>query len=157
MQLHPFFLLKYLFRSASTYWALFHAKIDLQTPYIYIYRKSVFRLFHSTVLETFRKNKETILSSLQACFVITNSSGDFIVKNICTHCLYTLHICITGIAVNSNALFNCYVKCGYQYTLHYEPLTTNNRKNRQRNHTLVQPLIQQKYLSAPILDTDSLP
>ena len=125
--------------------------------YIYIYRKSVFRLFHSTVLETFRKNKETILSSLQACFVITNSSGDFIVKNICTHCLYTLHICITGIAVNSNALFNCYVKCGYQYTLHYEPLTTNNRKNRQRNHTLVQPLIQQKYLSAPILDTDSLP
>ena len=124
---------------------------------LYIYRKSVFRLFHSTVLETFRKNKETILSSLQACFVITNSSGDFIVKNICTHCLYTLHICITGIAVNSNALFNCYVKCGYHYTLHYEPLTTNNRKNRQRNHTLVQPLIQQKYLSAPILDTDSLP
>ena len=117
----------------------------------------VFRLFHSTVLEEFRKNKETILSSLQACFVITNSSGDFIVKNICKHCLYTLHICITGIAVNLNALFNCYVKCGYQYTLHYEPLTTNIRKNRQRNHTLVQPLIQQKYLSAPILDTDSLP
>ena len=87
--------------------------------YIYIYRKSVFRLFHSTVLETFRKNKETILSSLQACFVITNSSGDFIVKNIFKHCLYTLHICITAsIAVNLNALFNCYVKCGYQYTLH---------------------------------------
>ena len=37
MWLHPFFLLKYLFRSASTYWALFHMKIDLQTPYIYIY------------------------------------------------------------------------------------------------------------------------
>ena len=75
--------------------------------YIYIYRKSVFRLFHSTVLETFRKNKETILSSLQACFVITNSSGDFIVKNIFKHCLYTLHICITAsIAVNLNALFN---------------------------------------------------
>ena len=109
------------------------------------------------VLEEFRKNKETILSSLQACFVITNSSGDFIVKNICKHCLYTLHICITGIAVNLNALFNCYVKCGYQYTLQYEPLTTNTRKNRQRNHTLVQPLIQQKYMSAPILDTDSLP
>ena len=32
-----FFLLKYLFRSASTYWALFHAKIDLQTPYMYMY------------------------------------------------------------------------------------------------------------------------
>ena len=30
------------------------------------------------------KNRETILSSLQACFVITHSSGDFIVKNIRT-------------------------------------------------------------------------
>ena len=30
------------------------------------------------------KNRETILSSLQACFVIAHSSGDFIVKNIHT-------------------------------------------------------------------------
>ena len=30
------------------------------------------------------KKTETILSSLQACFVIAHSSGDFIVKNICT-------------------------------------------------------------------------
>ena len=30
------------------------------------------------------KNRETILSSLQACFVIAHSSGDFIVKNIRT-------------------------------------------------------------------------
>ena len=34
--------------------------------YIYIY------------IATGEKNRETILSSLQACFVITNSSGDFI-------------------------------------------------------------------------------
>ena len=26
--------------------------------------------------------------------------------------------------------------CGYRYTLHYEPPTTNNRKNRQRNNIL---------------------
>ena len=37
MWLRPFFLLKYSFRSASTYWALFQAKIDLQTPYIHIH------------------------------------------------------------------------------------------------------------------------
>ena len=37
-----------------------------------------------------RKKKETILSSLQACFVITHSSGDFIVKNIRNHRLHTL-------------------------------------------------------------------
>ena len=30
------------------------------------------------------KNRETILSSPQACFVIARSSGDFIVKNIRT-------------------------------------------------------------------------
>ena len=57
-----------------------------------------------------RKKKETILSSLQACFVITHSSGDFIVKNIRNHRLYTLRTCIIGVAVNfvqllrSNAL-----------------------------------------------------
>ena len=56
------------------------------------------------------KNKETILSSQQACFVITHSSGDFIVKNIRNHRLYTLRTCIIGVAVNfvqllrSNAL-----------------------------------------------------
>ena len=57
-----------------------------------------------------RKKKETILSSLPACFVITHSSGDFIVKNIRNHRLYTLRTCIIGVAVNfvqllrSNAL-----------------------------------------------------
>ena len=67
--------------------------------YIYIY----------TYIEK-RKKKETILSSLQACFVITHSSGDFIVKNIRNHRLYTLRTCIIGVAVNfvqflrSNAL-----------------------------------------------------
>ena len=54
------------------------------------------------------KNKEIILSFLQACFVITHSSGDFIVKNICNHRLYTLQICKIGVVVNFNALFNCY-------------------------------------------------
>ena len=37
---------------------------------------------------------ETILSSLQACFVITHSSEDFIVKNIHNHHLYNLQTCI---------------------------------------------------------------
>ena len=36
-------------------------------------------------------------------------------------------------------------ECGYQYTLHYEPATTNNRKNRQWNNILwYNPPIQQK-------------
>ena len=55
------------------------------------------------------KNKETILSSLQACFVVTHLSGDFIVKNIRNHrCIYNLQICIIGVAVNLNVSFNCY-------------------------------------------------
>ena len=37
---------------------------------------------------------ETILSSLQACFVITHSSEDFLVKNIHNHHLYNLQTCI---------------------------------------------------------------
>ena len=40
------------------------------------------------------KKTETILSSLQAYFVITYSSGDFIVKNIHNHHLYHLQTCI---------------------------------------------------------------
>ena len=57
---------------------------------------------------------ETIPSSLQACFVITHSSGNFIVKNIHNH----------GMAGNFNALFNCYTVivcfCGGMRTrVHY--------------------------------------
>ena len=37
---------------------------------------------------------ETILSSLQACYMITHSSEDFIVKNIHNHHLYNLQTCI---------------------------------------------------------------
>ena len=40
--------------------------------------------------------------------MITHSSGDFIVKNILNHRLYTLQMCIKGVAVNLNALINCY-------------------------------------------------
>ena len=44
----------------------------------------------------------------------------------------------------------CYKKalneCGYRYTLHYEPPTTNKRKKQPtEQHTLVQPPIQQKH------------
>ena len=42
----------------------------------------------------YRDKEETILSSLLACFVITYSSGDFIVKNIRNHHLYNLQTCI---------------------------------------------------------------
>ena len=70
------------------------------------------------------KNKETILSSLQACFVITHSSGDFIVRNIRNNRLYTLQTCIIGVAVDLNALFNSYAVtlcfCGCMRTrVHY--------------------------------------
>ena len=77
--------------------------------YIYIYTYIYIYIYIYTYIEK-RKKKETILSSLQACFVITHSSGDFIVKNIRNHRLYTLRTCIIGVAVNfvqflrSNAL-----------------------------------------------------
>ena len=63
---------------------------------------------------------ETILSSLQACFVITHSSEDFLVKNIHNH-HSNLH---KGMAKNFNALFNCYAVmlcvCGGMTThVHY--------------------------------------
>ena len=66
------------------------------------------------------KNKEIILSSLQDCFVITHLSGDFIVKNILNHRLYTLQIFKFGVVVNFNALFNCYaVKLSVAAWVHY--------------------------------------
>ena len=68
--------------------------------YIYIYRERERE-------REIGKQEETIFSSLQACFVITHSSGDF-VKNNRNHRLYTLQICIIGVAENLNALFNCY-------------------------------------------------
>ena len=37
-------------------------------------------------------------------------------------------------------------KCGYRYTLHYEPPTTNKRKNRQRNNILWYNLLFSKKL-----------
>ena len=48
-----------------------------------------------------RKKKQTVLSSLQACFVITPSSGDFVAKNIRNHPLHTLQICMICVAVVS--------------------------------------------------------
>ena len=48
-----------------------------------------------------RKKKQTVLSSLQACFVITPSSGDFAAKNIRNHPLHTLQICMICVAVVS--------------------------------------------------------
>ena len=36
-------------------------------------------------VEIRKKKKQTVLSSLQACFAITPSSGDFVAKNIRNH------------------------------------------------------------------------
>ena len=55
---------------------------------------------------------ETILSSLQACFVITHSSGDFNVKNIHNHHLYNLQICIEAWREISMLFFNYYTVTG---------------------------------------------
>ena len=55
-------------------------------------------------VEIRKKKKQTVLSSLQACFVITPSSGDFVAKNIRNHPLHTLHtlqICMICVAVVS--------------------------------------------------------
>ena len=82
-----------------------HTRTHAHThKYIYIY---IYIYIH--ILRKGKK-KKNILSSLQACFVITHSSGDFIVKNIRNHRLYTLRTCTIGVAVNfvqllrSNAL-----------------------------------------------------
>ena len=118
------------------------------------------------------KNKETILvfSSIQACFVITYSSGDFVFVDESTYQPFTkpnttldnVHresnyppTTIKNILVGINRRLSSlssdkasfdqaappYQKaldeCGYRYTLHYEPPTTNKRKNRrQRNNIL---------------------
>ena len=47
-------------------------------------------------------------------------------------------------------------KCQYRYTLHYEPPTTNKRKNRQRNNILWYNLLFSKNFSTNIRP-DSLP
>ena len=47
------------------------------------------------------RKKKTVLSSLQACFLITPSSGDFVAKNIRNHPLHTLQICMICVAVVS--------------------------------------------------------
>ena len=47
------------------------------------------------------RKKKTVLSSLQACFVITPSSGDFVAKNIRNNPLPTLKICMICVAVVS--------------------------------------------------------
>ena len=47
------------------------------------------------------RKKQTVLSSLQACFVITHSSGDFVAKNIRNYPLHTLQICMICVAVIS--------------------------------------------------------
>ena len=67
-------------------------------PSLY-FRKSVFRFFRSIVLNTLKKSvvyiiekEKTTLLSLQACFVIAHSSGDFYDKNIPNHRLYTIEI-----------------------------------------------------------------
>ena len=52
-------------------------------------------------VEIRKKKKQTVLSSLQACFVITPSSGDFVAKNIRNHPLHTLQICMICVAVVS--------------------------------------------------------
>ena len=119
------------------------------------------------------KNKETVLvfSSIQACFVITYSSGDFVFVDESTYQPFTKpNTTLDNVHRESNyppttkknilvginrrlsslssdkASFDqaappyqkALDKCGYRYTLHYEPPITNKRKNR-RQHTLVQP------------------
>ena len=119
------------------------------------------------------KNKETILvfSSIQACFVIIYSSGDFVFVDESTYQPFTKpNTTLDNVhrvsnyppSTTKNILFGinrrlsslscdkasfdqaappyqkALDKCGYRYTLHYEPPITNKRKNR-RQHTLVQP------------------
>ena len=118
------------------------------------------------------KNKETILvfSSMQACFVIIYSSGDFVfvdestyqpltkpnttLDNVHRESNYrptTTKNILVGINRRLSSLSSdkasfdqaappyqkALDECGYRYTLHYEPPTTNKQKNRrQRNNIL---------------------
>ena len=119
-----------------------------------------------------RKKIETILvfSSIQACFVITYSLGDFVFVDESTYQPFTKpNTTLDNVHSESNypptttknilvginrrlsslssdkASFDqaappyqkALDECGYRYTLHYEPPTTNKRKNRrQRNNIL---------------------
>ena len=63
--------------------------LTLQITYIieqntYLKKNKLYIYIYVYILR-WRKNKETILSSLQACFVITHISGDYIVNHICNH------------------------------------------------------------------------
>ena len=71
-----------------------------------------------------------MLSSLQACFVITPSSGDFVAKNIRNHPLayFTYFTNLHDMRGGSfNAKFNCYGKTS-NYTFAYVLCTKVSRK-----------------------------
>ena len=85
----------------------------------------MFNLFYIYILREGKQQRDYNFIPVQACFMITHSSGDSIVKNIRNHHLYTLLICIIGVAVNVNALFiSCFAVmlcfCGGMRTrVHY--------------------------------------
>ena len=56
------------------------------------------------------KNTKTAFSSPQAGFVTVHSSGNFLDKSIRSHRLYTIRICIRGVAIELNALFGYYAR-----------------------------------------------
>ena len=68
--------------------------------------------------------------------MITRSSEDFTVKDIRKHRLYTLKICITGVAVNLNVSFNCqaitlYFCVGMRTRVHYVYCVMHDNSGRQ--------------------------
>ena len=74
-----------------------------------------------------RKKKQNVLSSLQACFAITPSSGDFVAKNIRNHPLHTLQICMICVAVVS-MLSSIVTEKPSNYTFAYVLCTKISRK-----------------------------
>ena len=73
------------------------------------------------------RKKKTVLSSLQACFLITPSSGDFVAKNIRNHPLHTLQICMICVAVVS-MLSSIVMPKTTNYTFAYVLCTKISRK-----------------------------
>ena len=72
-------------------------------------RLNVQFILYIYILREGKQQRDYDFIPVQACFMITHSSGDFIVKNIRNHHLSTLQIFIIGVAVNFNALFiSCY-------------------------------------------------
>ena len=109
--------------------------------FIYIYIYVCIYLFRQG------KNKETMLSSLQACFVIIHSSGVFFVKNIHDHFMSWCMLALRS--PYNSAIIRCNPCLKEKLFIIRQPeLSSLNKRNefvsscRHRNKALLRTIIQ---------------